>query len=161
MPRIAKHNSVPTRINASIRRLVRDFRPERIILFGSHGRGSAGPDSDIDLLVVLPVRGSKLEAALALRRALGPSPIPLDLIVTTPEEFAWRKDVVGTIEWPAAKEGKVLYDRERDTVPRRAVARATSTAIVVRRRRRQSVRAAKWFDVVSPTRLAQLENKNG
>jgi hypothetical protein len=37
--------------------------------------------------------------------------IPKDIIVTTPEAFAWRKEVVGTIEWPAAREGKVLYAR--------------------------------------------------
>jgi hypothetical protein len=30
---------------------------------------------------------------------------------TKPENFAWRKDVVGTIEWPAFKEGKILYAR--------------------------------------------------
>ena len=32
-----------------------------------------------------------------------------DVVVTTPDEFAWRKDVVGTIEWPAEREGKILY----------------------------------------------------
>ena len=37
--------------------------------------------------------------------------VPVDVIVTRPEDFAWRKDVVGTIEWPAAREGEVLYAR--------------------------------------------------
>jgi hypothetical protein len=32
-------------------------------------------------------------------------------VVTAPRDFAWRKDVVGTIEWPASREGKVLYAR--------------------------------------------------
>ena len=110
MPRIA-NNAVKARIDEVVRRIVRECRPEQIILFGSQVQGDAGPDSDIDLLVVMPISGSKLEAAVAVRRVAGDSPIPLDVIVSTPEDFAWRKDVAGTIEWPAAKEGKVLYDR--------------------------------------------------
>jgi len=39
--------------------------------------------------------------------------VPIDIIVTKPADFDWRKDVVGTIEWPAAREGKVLYTRPR------------------------------------------------
>ncbi len=39
-----------------VRRIVHRFRPERIILFGSHARGDAGPDSDVDLLVVMSRR---------------------------------------------------------------------------------------------------------
>ncbi len=34
-----------------------------------------------------------------------------DIVVTTPEDFAWRKEIPGTIERPAALEGKVLYAR--------------------------------------------------
>ena len=110
MPRIAKRTStVQAHIDRLVQRIVKKFHPERIILFGSHARGDADRDSDIDLLIVMPIRGSKLEAGLAVRRALGVFPIPLDLVLSTPEEFAWRKEVVGTIEWPAAKEGKVLY----------------------------------------------------
>ena len=46
-----------------------------------------------------------------IRGALRDFLVPLDIIVTRPEDFAWRKDVVGTIEWPASREGKVLYAR--------------------------------------------------
>jgi hypothetical protein len=35
--------------------------------------------------------------------------VPVDVMVSSPGDFAWRKDVVATIEWPAAREGKVLY----------------------------------------------------
>lgn len=94
-----------------VRRIVRQFHPERIILFGSHARAEAGPDSDIDLLVVMPVQGSKRETAVQIGVALRGIPGPKDIVVTTPEEFEWRKDVVGTIEWPAAHQGRVLYAR--------------------------------------------------
>jgi predicted nucleotidyltransferase len=92
-----------------VKRIVEQFRPEKIILFGSHARGQAGPDSDVDLLVVMPVEGSVREKRLEIRRALHDIPAPLDILVSSPEDFAWRKDVVGTIEWPASREGTVLY----------------------------------------------------
>jgi uncharacterized protein len=98
-------------IRRMARRIVQRFKPEKVILFGSHARGDAGPDSDVDLLVVMEVNGSKREKRLEIRAALRDWPIPLDVIVTRPEDFLWRKDVVGTIEWPAAREGKVLYAR--------------------------------------------------
>ena len=98
-------------IDRMARRIVRRFHPERIILFGSHARGDAGPDSDVDLLVVMPVKGTRRDKALDIRRALRGIGVPTDIIVTTPEDFAWRKDVVGTIEYPAVREGKQLYGR--------------------------------------------------
>jgi len=94
-----------------VQRIVRQFNPERVILFGSHARGEAGPDSDVDLLVVMPVEGWKHKKQVEIRVALHDIDVPKDIIVTTPEEFAWRQEVVGTIEYPAVKEGKVLYAR--------------------------------------------------
>jgi predicted nucleotidyltransferase len=99
-------------IRAMVRRIVRQFHPDRVILFGSHARGEAGPDSDVDLLVVMPVQGSRREKQIDIRVALHGVPIPIDVIVTSPEDFAWRKEVVGTIEYPAVREGKLLYARE-------------------------------------------------
>jgi len=99
------------KIQEMVERIVRQFRPERVILFGSHARGYAGPDSDVDLLVVMPVQGAKRKKAVEIRMALHDIRIPKDIIATTPEAFEWRKDVVGTIERPAACEGEVLYDR--------------------------------------------------
>ncbi len=98
-------------IDRMARRVVRRFRPERVILFGSHARGEAGADSDVDLLVVLPVEGSKREMQIEIRMALDDLRVANDVVVSTPEDFAWRKDVVGTIEYPAAHGGRVLYER--------------------------------------------------
>jgi len=98
-------------IAAMVRRIVKRFNPDQIILFGSHARGTAGPDSDVDLLVVMPVSGSRREKAIEIGVALHGIRIPKDIVVTTPEEFAWRKQVPGTIERPAAKEGVLLYAR--------------------------------------------------
>lgn len=103
--------SIRPEVRSMTERIVQEFHPERIILFGSRARGEEGPDSDVDLLVVMPVQGSKREAQLAIRRALHDIRIPKDIIVSRPDEFAWRKEVVGTVEYPAVQEGEVLYAR--------------------------------------------------
>ena len=43
-----------TGLDEIVRRLVAAYRPERMYLFGSHARGDAGPDSDFDLLIIVP-----------------------------------------------------------------------------------------------------------
>jgi predicted nucleotidyltransferase len=94
-----------------VRRIVERFDPEKVILFGSHARGTAGPDSDVDLLVVMPVPGSKRDQQIEIRAALRGFRIPKDVIVTTPEDLARRSGIPGTIERPAVRDGIVLYAR--------------------------------------------------
>jgi HEPN domain-containing protein/predicted nucleotidyltransferase len=106
----AKRADINVQVDRMVKRIVRRFRPERIILFGSQARGDAGPDSDVDLLVIRAADGSGSDQADEIREALDDIVVPKDIIVTSPEDFAWRKEIVGTIEWPAAHEGKVLYE---------------------------------------------------
>jgi predicted nucleotidyltransferase len=112
MRKSMRTTAAPGYLGRIVKRIVKEFDPEQVILFGSQARGEARPDSDVDLLVVMDVRGSKLEKCLEIRGALHDFSVPLDILVTRPDEFAWRKDVVGTIEWPASREGKVLYARD-------------------------------------------------
>lgn len=98
-------------LNSIVKRLVQRFDPDQIILFGSHARGTARTDSDIDLLVVLPFTGSKRAKQVEMRVALHDIRVPKDIIVATPEEIARRRDIVGTIIRPALREGRVLYAR--------------------------------------------------
>src|SRR5260370_5786122 len=104
MPRTTKIPSIQTHIDSMVQRIVKKFHPEQIILFGSQARGDARPDSDVDLLVVMPVEGSVVDKRLEIRQALHDIPMPMDVVVTTPEDFAWRRNVVGTIEWPVTRE---------------------------------------------------------
>ncbi len=96
--------------------IVREVEPERIILFGSHARGDARPDSDVDLLVIErepfgKQRSRRREAAL-LWRALARFPVPKDIVVYSQEEAAARKDSPGHLVAHALREGRVLYERE-------------------------------------------------
>ena len=93
-----------------VKRLVERFDPESIILFGSHARGTAQPDSDIDLLVILSFTGSTRAKRIEMRLALHEFPVATDIVVATPDDVDRWRDSVGTIIRPALKEGKVLYD---------------------------------------------------
>lgn len=104
-------SSVARTLDRMVESIVKRFAPEQIILFGSHATGAAGVDSDLDLLVVMTPNRSKASQELDILKALRRFHMPKDVIVTTPEDFAWRKKVPGTIERPAALEGRVLYER--------------------------------------------------
>lgn len=112
---MAKSNLSKILIKKMVSRIVERFHPEKIILFGSHARGNARPDSDVDLLIVMPVEGSKREKAVEIGVALNDFSVAKDIIVSTPDQFEWRKDFIGTIERPAFREGKLLYERSPKT----------------------------------------------
>lgn len=98
-------------IQQMVNRIIRRFHPEQVILFGSHAKGNPGKDSDVDLLVVMPVNGSKREKRIEIGVALSDIHVPKDILVATPEEIQRRKNIVGTAIRPALREGRVLYAR--------------------------------------------------
>ena len=108
---LASHPGLAELIPTMIERIVREFEPVQIILFGSQARGEARWDSDVDLLVVLPSAPDKHKAAVAIRRALRDVPVAKDIIVSTPDEIARYGDVVGTILRPVLGEGRILFTR--------------------------------------------------
>ena len=102
---------VEAKLNEMVRRIVGEFNPQKIILFGSRARGDAAPDSDADLLVVMHVRGSRRRQAARIDAVLAGVGLPKDIIIVTPGEFERLRHVVGGIVYPAVREGRVLYDR--------------------------------------------------
>lgn len=92
--------------------LVAACDPLQIIVFGSVARGDEGPDSDLDVLVVLPEadRARRHELMGDLRVAIR-APVPVDVFVTDRREIERRKDVIGSfLYWPL-REGRVVYER--------------------------------------------------
>jgi predicted nucleotidyltransferase len=98
-------------LKEAVRRIIENFNPEKIILFGSYAYGQPTADSDMDLMVIMDTDEKPHKRAVTLRKALKGIGIPKDIIVKTPEEFDRFKDIVGTIIYPAAHKGKVLYER--------------------------------------------------
>jgi predicted nucleotidyltransferase len=94
-----------------VRRIAEQFSPDKIILFGSRARGDAGPESDIDLLVLFPDVADPNRRAAEVYASLLDFPRPTDIVVSTTARFERYQNVVNTVYWPAAREGKVLYER--------------------------------------------------
>lgn len=88
------------------------FRPRRVILFGSVARGEAGPDSDIDLLVILdddtPPEKVTVKAGRESRR---PYRQPADVIPIRERTFQIRSQIAGTLSQAASLDGIVVYER--------------------------------------------------
>jgi predicted nucleotidyltransferase len=93
-----------------VRRLVDAYQPERIYLFGSEARGDAGPDSDFDLLVVVPNEAppEKRRSRLAYERLWGTG-IAADVLVWTAEGFDSRGHLRASLPATVLREGKLLY----------------------------------------------------
>src|SRR5712691_3476731 len=77
-----------TLIRRFARQVAKQFRPNKIILFGSHAYDTPHADSDVDILVIMPAR-NQLDQAYKIRLAV-PAPFPLDLIVRIPKNLKWR-----------------------------------------------------------------------
>lgn len=99
-------------IDAVVDQIVAKFAPTRVILFGSHARGDADPDSDVDLLVVMP-DDSNPPTSLDIRRAISYD-VPLDLLVYTQCDLDARVHAGDFFLQDAVNLGDVLYERSCD-----------------------------------------------
>ena len=98
----------PEMLEKILTRVLAVIKPEKVILFGSAARGDAGPDSDIDLLVIAKVTNRRKTAQRIYRKLVGVG-APIDIIVATPGDMRKYKDKVGTIYPTILREGKVVY----------------------------------------------------
>jgi hypothetical protein len=88
------------------------FRPLRVVLFGSRARGEAGPDSDIDLLVIVdddtPAEKVTIMAGFEARRSYHGA---ADVIPVREAAFRRKSRIAGTLPRAATLEGIVVYER--------------------------------------------------
>ncbi len=93
-----------------LRRLVEAYQPERVYLFGSKARGDEGPDSDYDLMVVVPDSAppERRRSRLAYQVLWGTGRAA-DVLVRTHEQFESRLNVKASLPATVSREGKLLY----------------------------------------------------
>src|SRR5438034_767090 len=106
---IGKDLVSPSVVRAIVRRIVRHFHPERIILFGSYAYGEPNADSDVDVLVVMAAR-NETDQAVRIRKVVDPR-FALDIIVRTPRNLAWRLQEGDWFLREVIAKGKVLYEK--------------------------------------------------
>ena len=93
-----------------VRRLVEAYAPERIYLFGSHARGDAGPDSDYDLMLIVPDDSApeRLRSRLAYERLWGTG-AAADVLVWKRTSFDKRLHLKASLPATITREGKLLH----------------------------------------------------
>ena len=97
-------------------RLVDEFQPEEIILFGSHAWGAPGEDSDLDLLVIISQSNlSPVRRAMLAHRCLQGLNVPKDILVRTRAEVERFRHVRASLEYRIFDKGTVLYERQTGT----------------------------------------------
>jgi predicted nucleotidyltransferase len=100
-------------LNDKIRELVRQIvalvHPLEIILFGSAARDEAGPDSDVDLLVVMPDGTQRRQTAQKIYRQVNRVGVPFDVLVATRADLEKHKDNIGLVYRSILREGKGIY----------------------------------------------------
>lgn len=99
------------RIKKYVDELVRQFSPERVVMFGSQVSGEPRPDSDVDLLVVMNHRGAAAEQAARIRRSIRAG-FPLDIIVRSPAVLRRRAAMGDGFIREILEKGKVLHESD-------------------------------------------------
>lgn len=99
----------PQVVDRMIQTVVASVRPLRIILFGSAARGDMGPDSDLDLLVVMPQGTHRRKTAQRLYRQMSGVGVPFDIVVAKPEDLELHHSNPGLIYQTILREGTEVY----------------------------------------------------
>ena len=104
-------DAIEDKIQEMVRRIVEAVHPDKIILFGSYARGEAGPDSDVDLLIIAPSDLPNYERTPPVYGAIGVMGVPKDLIWHTQQEVDEWQNVRSHFLTTVMREGKVLYEK--------------------------------------------------
>ena len=97
-----------------------EFRPQKIVLFGSYAYGRPTSDSDVDLLVILPFRGNDFAKAIQIRSRFD-TPFPMDLVVRKPKFIATRLRERDMFIEQIMTQGRVMYESQPTQRSHRAI----------------------------------------
>lgn len=110
-------NALNQAVEEAVRRLVEFYKPERIYLFGSAARGDAGPDSDLDFLVVVSDDcPQEVRLSGAIYQALRGMHVPIDVVPWRRSDFVGRQCVKASLPATVVREGKLVYVAEAVSV---------------------------------------------
>ena len=96
-------------IELLVQSIVEAVHPLKIILFGSYARGKANPDSDIDVLVIMPEGVHCRRTAQLLYKQIKGLGVPFDILETTTRNLEKHKDNIGLIYRTVLQEGREIY----------------------------------------------------
>jgi len=99
----------PLLLDDLVRRIRTVIEPKRIVLFGSAARGTMGPDSDLDVLVVADEGVHRLHTSQNIYLALDGFGEPVDVVVVSEDDIRRNAGKPGTIIAPALEEGREIY----------------------------------------------------
>jgi len=105
------HPKIPSEqiLSELVRRIVESVHPSRIILFGSASRGEMGPDSDLDLLLVVPDGMHRRRTAQTVYKSLRGLGFAKDVVVVTENDVKKFAGNPSLVLYPALQHGKELY----------------------------------------------------
>jgi predicted nucleotidyltransferase len=98
-------------IEKIVNRIVEVARPEKVILFGSAARGTSGPNSDLDFLIVKAGRYNARKVAGTIYLRMRGIAKAMDLVIVTPKQMAEYRNSPFSVLYPAVREGRVVYEK--------------------------------------------------
>ncbi|MBI4050382.1 MAG: nucleotidyltransferase domain-containing protein [Candidatus Doudnabacteria bacterium] len=99
------------KIDKVVKKIIKNFSPEKIILFGSYAWGKPAKDSDVDLFVIQRSSERRLDRNVKIRRAIFPAGIAVDVISYTPDEVQTRLQKGDFFIKRILTKGKLLYGK--------------------------------------------------
>jgi len=98
-------------IERFVNKIAEEYKPEKIILFGSYGYGTPGEHSDVDMLVIINSKERPVDLAIQIRSAIC-TPFPVDLLVRTPQQIDERLSMNDFFIKEIVSKGRILYERD-------------------------------------------------
>ena len=102
---------LPPLVQRTLARLIRAFAPERVVLFGSHAKGTVQDKSDVDLLVIANVEGDPAIHRRRAKQLAADCFPPVDVVIATPSEVAEAANAKSPFLLSILSSGKTIYTR--------------------------------------------------
>jgi len=92
-------------------KIAAQYKPDKLVLFGSSVARGLEKANDLDLCVIKDDIVDKSDEFIKIRKILGRTILPLDILIFKKDEFDRRRNIWGTVQYEIETKGKVLYER--------------------------------------------------